>query len=146
LPDFVKSEELTFPKALVSQRGQKVWFKADDQFEQPYLQTRVIFRTIDCGFSLDPRMNAVFMLWEYAFKHSLQEELYQAELANINFDIGGFDSTFGLVFISHNQGYDKIYSKVFNAIKNFEPDEQIIEEKRQSIVRALHNRKIAEPV
>jgi secreted Zn-dependent insulinase-like peptidase len=67
VPGFEKAEKPGVPKRLESKMGQTIWFKQDDTFEQPFVWTRVLINTIDCGFTSDVNAEIFFRFWVNTF-------------------------------------------------------------------------------
>lgn len=63
-----------------------VWFKQDDQFDQPYVYAKVKVQTNDLMFPKTTESHVFIGLWQNMLQEHTRELKYMADMAGISFD------------------------------------------------------------
>jgi len=61
----------------------QLFFKQDDQFDQPFIEMRCKLFTTDCEFPMSTQSLIFSMMWVNMLNESLREMNYMASLAGI---------------------------------------------------------------
>ena len=100
-----------------------VWFKQDDQFDQPYVWAKVHILCNDLGWPANKSLRGFIVMWLEMLKEEIRELNYTAEQAGIVFNSTWNGENVGFTFSSYNDGYQSFFEQVFKQIDSFVPTE-----------------------
>ena len=106
-----------------------VWFRQDSEFAQPYVWAKMHLYSGDNGF---PCVEArVFnVLWLEMFKESMREMNYVAFEAGLEFKLTWAGEALGFSFFAYNDSFNTFFSRIFEHVQAFQPDEQFFNNKK----------------
>ena len=122
-----------------------VWFKQDDQFEQPYVYAKCKLETKDLMFPQTVESHAFLSCWQAMLEEHSRELRYTAGAAGIQFYISRYLESLGFTLFGYNESYEHFYAKVFKDVKNFEPTKEFFVTNKEQTLRSLRNWGLAEP-
>ena len=73
----------SMPKLVLEDKNMQVFFKQDDQFDQPLVEIRCKILTNDCNFPTTPESLIFSIMWAKMLDESHRELNYMAQLAGI---------------------------------------------------------------
>ena len=83
----------------------EIWFKQDDQFDQPYVWAKLSLLCNDAGFPESKAIKAFITMWRKMLEEAIRELNYAAEEAGITFKSTWNGESIGFEFFSYNDGY-----------------------------------------
>ena len=83
----------------------EVWFKQDDQFDQPYVWAKVSLLCNDVCFPENKAVKVFISMWLKMLDEEVRELNYMAAVAGINFNSTWNAENIGFSFFSYNEGY-----------------------------------------
>ena len=90
----------------------KVWYKQDDEYEQPKINVKVVFRTLDLKHREDPKSKIFKSMWASLVRENLREISYCAELANISYYVSTNSEGVTFGFHGFNDGLQNFIKDV----------------------------------
>ena len=122
-----------------------VWFKQDDQFDQPYVFAKVRVATNDLDFPRTVQSHIFINLWQTMLQEHNREIKYTGDVAGIAFEQTRSLETLGFQLYCYNEAYDSFFADVFSDVKDFEPTREFFETCRLRMIRSIQNQKLSEP-
>ena len=123
----------------------EVWFKQDDQFNQPFVYAKVKICTNDLNFPRTVESQVFISLWQALLEEHNRETKAAAEVAGIAFGQTRNMEHLGFQLYCYNENYKTFFARVFENIRDFTPLPQFFEALRQRMVRVYSNHKLSEP-
>ena len=90
----------------------KVWYKRDDSYEQPKINTRMVLRTADLNHNTDAKSKIFKKLWVDMIDENIREISYFANLAKIIYSIDSNAEGIAFYFHGFNDGIQNFIEEV----------------------------------
>lgn len=115
------------PQLIVDDGNLQLFFKQDDQFDQPFIEMRCKLFTIDCDFPKTTESLIFSMMWVNMLNESQREINYMAGLAGIKSQIAPRGDHILVTFDSYNDQVENFVSEFFKNLQKFECEETLFE-------------------
>lgn len=122
-----------------------VWFKQDDNFNQPFTFCELKIETTDCMYPLTPLSHVFSAIWNACLSESLREISYMAELAGQGSGLTRSTDFLHVSFAGYNDGLENYIEEVFQSLQTFKVEEQFFNDKKAVMIRGFENEKKKEP-
>lgn len=108
------------PTKLRDDEKVKLYYALDTEFLKPKFGMQILLRNCQKFIIEDPKMHLYCILFVRELKHYLRDQLYQADLAGLEFNISlVYQTTFNLGLSGYNNSFEKFMEFFLNKLEPF---------------------------